>query len=132
MGEQRISGSRQVTDTSGVGADTGPDNVEELTDRVGPAVLGQQEPQPGRPGSEIGKSLPRDDVPSVQRHPAERGERQIPGPAHRAGHVPVDEPGQASGPPHGVVRSCVVVADDQARAPLAAHPPDRPVRRDET
>ena len=61
-------------------ADTGLDNVEELTDRPGPALLGQEQPQPGRPGTEIGESLPRDHVPGVQRHPVESGERQVPRP----------------------------------------------------
>jgi hypothetical protein len=36
-GEQRMPGSRKVSDTGGVSANTGSDNVEEPTDRIGPA-----------------------------------------------------------------------------------------------
>jgi MFS transporter len=122
--EERVPGGGEPADAVGVGPDAGPHHRQEARHRRLVAVLAEKQPQPARPAGEVSEALGRDHVLGVQRHPAERGERQVPLRAHRAGHVPVDEPRQAAIAPDGVVWGGVVVPDDQPGPPLASEPPD--------
>lgn len=122
--EERVSGGGEPADDVGVGPDASPHYRQEARHRRLVTVFGQEQPQPARPAGEVGEALGRDHVPGVQRHPAERGERQIPLRADRASHIPVDEPRQAAVAPDGVVWGGVVVPDDQPGPPLASEPPD--------
>lgn len=129
--EQRVPGGGEAADAVGLGADAGAHHRQEVRHLPLVSVLGQEQAQPARAAGEVGEALGHDHVPGVQRHPAERGERQVPLRADRAGHVPVDETCQAAVAPDGVVGGGVVVPDDQPRAPLAAEPPEGSRRRGE-
>jgi len=104
--------------------ETTVENNQQVRNLPGPTVGVEEHIQPSSAICEGREPLPPYDMPCVQGHPGERGERQVPLGSCRACKVPVEETHEPAVLPRGVVRRRIVVTDQLSRSPLTAFAPD--------
>jgi hypothetical protein len=130
-----VAPGSQLAEASGMLADPRPDRLQDGMDRPGIPVSVQQQAQPAGALGKARETFRRHYIAGVQRHPGEHHEGQIPDRRARRCEVPVDKAHQpfaraviatgtrtrvrSEGPPDGVVRGSVVVADDVPGPPRA-------------